>query len=163
MSDNSNFFESPQAAAIYKHKLIKCYIPVWTGKVGSTSQGKRVVVYDAYSGPGRYEDENPGSPEMLVDTAVAMAALRSVRTIFSEKEQAYCGRLQAMLEAKTELDPANFDVRIGPVEDHVDAVLAETGDLPLFVFLDPFGLTIPFERVVHVLASRDKTGYSRLL
>lgn len=163
MSNNSNFFESPQAAAIYKHKLIKSYIPVWAGKVGSTSQGKRVVVYDAYSGPGRYEDENPGSPELLVDTAVAMAALRSVRTVFSEQKKEYCDRLLALLEAKSELDPNNISVRVGPVEDHVDAVLRESGDLPLFVFLDPFGLTISFDRVVQVLASRDKPGLSRLL
>jgi hypothetical protein len=27
MSSNKNFFLSPQAAAIYKHKLIKSYIP----------------------------------------------------------------------------------------------------------------------------------------
>ncbi|TCO43575.1 three-Cys-motif partner protein [Kribbella antiqua] len=162
MSANKNFFESPQAAAIYKHKLIKSYIPAWAGKVGSTSTGKRVVVYDAYSGPGRYEDNEPGSPELLVDTAAAMAALRSVRTVFSEKENAYCERLSAML-AEKEINPATYDVRVGPVEDHMDAVLAEAGDLPLFVFLDPFGLTIPFDRVVQVMKGRDKSGYSRVL
>ena len=55
-------------------------------------------------------------------------------------------------------------MRRGPVEDHVDTVLANAGDLPLFVFLDPYGLTISFDRVVHVLKSRDKAGhYSTLL
>ena len=97
MSSNKNFFESPQAAAVYKHKLIKSYIPAWVGKVGSTSTDKRVVVYDAYSGPGRYEDDQPGSPELLVDTAVALGGLRSVFTVFSEKEDAYCDRLTARL------------------------------------------------------------------
>lgn len=160
MSSNKNFFESPQAAAVYKHKLIKSYIPAWAGKVGSTSQGKQVVVYDAYSGPGRYDDDNPGSPELLVDTAVAMAALRQVRTIFSEKDTSYCQRLDEMLKAKEGLNPATYAVKDGPVEDHIDAVLLETGELPLFVFLDPYGLTISFERVVHVLKSRDKSGCS---
>lgn len=158
MTNNKNFFESPQAAARYKHKLIKGYIPVWTGKVGSTSRDKRVVVYDAYSGPGRYEDDEPGSPELLVDTAIAMAELRSVHSVFSEKDTGYCERLSAMLKEKG-LDPATYDVRVGPVEDHMDAVIAQAGDLPLFVFLDPFGVNIPFERVVHVLKSRDKPGY----
>lgn len=163
MSSNRNFFESPQAAAIYKHKLIKSYIPAWAGKVGSTSQDKRVVVYDAYSGPGRYEDEQPGSPELLVDTADAMANLRSVHSVFSEKDQRYCDRLSKMLVEKG-VDPETYEVRRGPVEDHVDAVLAGAGELPLFVFLDPYGLTIPFDRVVHVLKSRDKAGmHSSLL
>lgn len=162
MTNNKNFFESPQAAAKYKHKLLKCYIPAWAGKVGSTSPDKRVVVYDAYSGPGRYEDNEPGSPELLVDTAVAMAELRSVHSVFSEKNRGYCERLSAMLKEK-EVDPSTYDVRVGPVEDHVNAVIAKAGDVPLFVFLDPYGLTIPFERVIHVLKSRDKPGYSRLL
>jgi three-Cys-motif partner protein len=159
MSSNKNFFESPQAAAVYKHKLIKSYIPAWAGKVGSTSQDKRVVVYDAYLGPGRYEDEQPGSPELLVDTADAMANLRSVHSVFSEKDQGYCDRLSELLAEKG-IDSDTYEVRRGPVEDHMDAVLSNAGDLPLFVFLDPYGLTIPFDRVVHVLKSRDKTGYS---
>jgi three-Cys-motif partner protein len=116
-----------------------------------------LVVYDAYSGPGRYEDAQPGSPELLVDTADAMATLRSVHSVFSEKDQDYCDRLEAMLADKG-IDPLTYEVRRGPVENHVDEVLSKAGDLPLFVFLDPYGLTIPFERVVHVLTSRDKAG-----
>jgi three-Cys-motif partner protein len=162
VSANKNFFESPQAAAIYKHKLIKSYIPAWVGKVGSTSPSKRVVVYDAYSGPGQYDNNEPGSPELLVDTAVAMASLRSVRTVFSEKDKAYCERLAAMLAEKG-VDPSTYDVRVGPVEEHMDSVLGAAGDLPLFVFLDPFGLTIPFDWVVHVMKCRDKPGYSRVI
>lgn len=158
MSNNKNFFESPQAAAIYKHKLIKSYIPAWVGKVGSTSADKRVIVYDAYSGPGRYEDDQPGSPELLVDTAEAMATLRSVFTVFSEKDGGYCDRLRKMLTEKG-IDPDTYEVRPGPVDDHVDAVLTAAGDLPLFVFLDPYGLTVSFNRVVHMLKSRDKVGH----
>ncbi|PZS35053.1 MAG: hypothetical protein DLM58_04540 [Pseudonocardiales bacterium] len=162
MSSNRSFFESPQAAAIYKHKLIKSYIPAWAGKVGSTSSGKQVVVYDAYSGPGRYDDEQPGSPELLVDTAEAMANLRLVKSVFSERDKGYCDRLETMMSEKG-VDASSYEVRRGPVEDHVDAVLALATDLPLFVFLDPFGLTISFDQVVHVLKSRDKPGYSALL
>jgi hypothetical protein len=32
MANNKSFFEAPQAAAIYKHELLKRYIPAWTGK-----------------------------------------------------------------------------------------------------------------------------------
>jgi three-Cys-motif partner protein len=162
MSSNQDFFLSPQAAAIYKHKLLKSYIPAWAGKVGSTSRGGRVVVYDAYSGPGRYTDAQPGSPELLVDTAEAMAKLRSVYTVFSDKEPDYCDRLEQLLAEKG-ISGTTYEVRRGPVETHVESVLAAAGDLPLFVFLDPYGLTVPFERVVHILKSRDKPGYSRPL
>jgi hypothetical protein len=63
-------------------------------RVGSTSPGRRVVVYDAYSGPGRY----------------------------------------------------------------IDDVVARACDLPLFVFLDPYGFTLPFDKLVQVLKCRDKPG-----
>jgi three-Cys-motif partner protein len=157
MSSNANFFESPQAAAIYKHKLIKSYIPAWVGKVGSTSQNQRVVVYDAYSGPGRYENEQPGSPELLVNTAEAMAHLRSVHSVFSDKDQVYCDRLSQLLLEKG-IDPKTYQVRRGPVEDHINAVLSGARNLPLFVFLDPYGLTISFDRVVQVIKARDMAG-----
>lgn len=162
MSNNSNFFRSPQAAAVYKHELIKRYIPAWAGKVGSTSSGKKVVVYDAYSGPGRYEDEQSGSPEILVDTAIALGKLRSVVTVFSEKDSAYLQRLTAMLEEKG-VDAGSYEVRQGPVETHIDDVVTKADDLPLFVFLDPYGFTLPFEKVVHLLHGRDKPGVSRHL
>ncbi len=162
MSNNKSFFLSPQAAAIYKHRLLKSYIPVWVGKVGSTSQGKRVILYDAYSGPGRYEDDQPGSPEILVDTAVAMAQLRSVHTVFSEKDAKYCARLRQMLEDK-QVDPRTYDVLPGPIEQHIDSVLASAGELPLFVFLDPYGLTVSFDRVVHILKAREVRGRSARL
>jgi three-Cys-motif partner protein len=160
LSSNKNFFLSPQAAAIYKHKLIKSYIPAWVGKVGSTSADNRLVVYDAYSGPGRYEDDQPGSPELLVDTAVAMSALRSVHTVFTEKDRDYCERLKVMLIDKG-VDSTTYEVRSGPVEEHADEVLREAGELPLFVFLDPYGLTLPFDRVVRILKSRDKQEATR--
>lgn len=162
MASNKNFFESPQAAAVYKHKLLKTYIPAWAGKVGSTSAGRRVVVYDAYSGPGRYDDSQPGSPELLVDTALAMANLRSVFTIFSEKDNGYCRRLQALMVEKN-VPQETFEIREGPVEGSIDAVLGSARDVPLFVFLDPYGLTVPFERVVHILSSRLKPGWSATL
>lgn len=89
-----------------------------------------------------------------------MAELRAVRTVFSEKEADYCTRLRCLLTDKG-VNPTTYEVRQGPVERHVDDVLEQTGDLPLLVFLDPFGLTISFDRVVHLLRSRDRVGRSR--
>jgi three-Cys-motif partner protein len=162
MVDNESFFEAPQAAAVYKHKLLKSYVPVWTGKVGSTSQGNRVVVYDAYSGPGRYDSQDPGSPELLVDTASALADKRTIHTVFSDKEPSYCAQLNTLLAQKG-IDPQTYEVRHGPVEDHLDSVLALAGDLPLLVFLDPYGVTVPHDRLVHLLNVRMKPGLPQTL
>ncbi len=161
MSNHSNFFDTPQAAAIYKHALLKYYIPAWAGKVGSRSSGRRVIVYDAYSGPGRYGDDQPGSPELLVETAVQMANLRSVFTVFSEKDPTHCARLRELLVAKGVPTDA-YEIREGALEAHIASVLSNAGDTPLFVFLDPFGL-VGFERVVEALTSRQRPNRSRML
>ena len=162
MASNSTFFESPQAAAVYKHRLLRTYVPAWAGKVGSRAPGKRVFIYDAYSGPGRYDNQAPGSPELVVDTAIAMARLRTVHSIFSDKEPAYIARLNDLLVEKgVPLD--TYEVRQGTVETNLDDVISRVGDAPLFVFLDPFGLTVPFDVVVQALIGRRKNGWSATL
>lgn len=162
MTSNSTFFESPQAAAVYKHRLLRTYVPAWAGKVGSRAPGKRVFVYDAYAGPGRYDNQAPGSPELVVDTAGAMARLRTVDSIFSDKEPAYVARLKNLLVEKG-VAPDSYEVRQGTVETHLDDVVANVGDAPLFVFLDPFGLSVPFDVVVKTLVGRRKNGWSATL
>lgn len=72
-----------------------------------------------------------------------MAGLRSVFTAFSEKEDGYCDRLRGMVPEKG-VPSETYDIKQGPVDEHVDVVLSETGGLPLFVPLDPYGLTISF-------------------
>ena len=162
VASNSTFFESPQAAAVYKHRLLRSYVPAWAGKVGSRAPGKAVFIYDAYSGPGRYDDQAPGSPELVVDTAIAMARLRTVHSIFSDKEPAYVARLTDLLVEKG-VPAETYEVRQGTVETHLDDVIARVGDAPLFVFLDPFGLTVPFDVVVRTLVARRKSGWSATL
>lgn len=162
MASNSTFFESPQAAAVYKHRLLRAYVPAWAGKVGSRAPGKKVFVYDAYSGPGRYDNQAPGSPELVVDTAIAMARLRTVHSIFSDKEPAYVARLNAFLVEKG-VPADTYEVRQGTVETHLNDVISGVGDAPLFVFLDPYGLTVPFDVVVHTLVARRKSGRSTIL
>lgn len=162
MASNTTFFESPQAAAVYKHRLLRTYVPAWAGKVGSRAPGKRVFIYDAYSGPGRYDNQAPGSPELVVDTAIAMARLRTVHSIFSDKEPDYVVRLNDLLAEKgVPLD--TYEVREGTVETNLDDVISRVGEAPLFVFLDPFGLTVPFDVVVQTLIGRHKSGWSSTL
>lgn len=160
MTDNDNFFDSPQAAAIYKHALLKRYIGAWAGKVGSTSAGNRVVVYDAYSGPGRYGDDHPGSPALLVDTSVALRGLRNVHTVFSEKNPSHRAELQQMLD-EFKIDRASYEIRAGNAEEEAPGVVQDAGTAPLFVFLDPFGLAVPFETVVYILNARHQPRLPR--
>lgn len=132
VASNSTLLRVRQAAAVYKHRLLRSYVSAWAGKVGSRAPGKTVFIYDAYSGPGRYNDQAPGSPELVVDTTIAMARLRTVHSIFSDREPAYVARLTDLLVEK-EVPADTYEVRQGTVETHLDDVISRVGDAPLFV------------------------------
>jgi three-Cys-motif partner protein len=145
-----NFFERPQAAARLKHQLLGRYLRVFVQKVGSTSAGKRVVFLDGYAGPGVYGDETPGSPALALDVAALVATTDNLVGYVVEANKAHYQRLKALVEDRR----PDWFVYHGHVEDHLDDILAKAGKLPLFAFLDPFGLAVPLDTITAKLLSR---------
>jgi three-Cys-motif partner protein len=151
----SHFFEHPQGAAILKHEVLRQYLPVYAGKTGSRTS---VVFLDGYAGPGRYADGSPGSPEVMVQTARALSDLRtiSIRCVFVERDREHRERLQHLLLDM--LDDHDSEVLDGSIEDRLGQVVEGAAGKSLFVFLDPFGLAIPFDMLVEMLRSRPRRG-----
>lgn len=146
---DENFFGSPKAAAVFKHAVLDQYLTPFAMKVGSTSNGRRVAFVDGYAGPGMYDDETPGSPARAIAVARAMAERRSLECHFVEKKGLYLTRLRAFVEAEScPVSPRIYD---GDVAQHLEALIENTRGIPTFVFLDPFGLVIPFDSVVEIL------------
>ena len=52
------------AQSMFKHAIIKNYMPPFLAMTGSTSDRRRVVVMDGFAGRGRYADGSPGSAEI---------------------------------------------------------------------------------------------------
>jgi three-Cys-motif partner protein len=94
----SDFFDTRQAAAVLKHGVLQRYLPVFIGKTGSRSLGKRVVYIDGYAGPGMYQDGTPGSPELALQTAIKLAGMREVDCFFVERDRSSYETLRAHLE-----------------------------------------------------------------
>ena len=63
MTSNEGFFARKQAAAVLKHGILSRYPTIFASMAGSGEP--EVVLYDAYAGPGKYEDGSPGSPLLL--------------------------------------------------------------------------------------------------
>jgi three-Cys-motif partner protein len=53
--------------SVFKHDLIRRYLPIFAGKTGSRAGG--VVYLDGYAGRGRYEDGKPASAELILQIA----------------------------------------------------------------------------------------------
>ncbi len=56
------------------------------------------------------------------------------------------------------LDDHDSDVLDGSIEDRLGQVVEGAAGKSLFVFLDPFGLAIPFDMLVEMLRSRPRRG-----
>lgn len=142
------FFESKQAAAILKHAVLNQYVDPFTMKTGSRSPGGRVAFVDGYAGEGRYKDGTEGSPALLMRKAHELSARRQLECVFVEQDRTTCETLRTVVA----VEGAGLvtDVRSGDIVEHLDDVLAAKQGVPLFVFLDPFGLMPPLAEVCKV-------------
>jgi three-Cys-motif partner protein len=150
----SGFFGEPQGAAVLKHEVLRQYLRIYGGKTGSRTG---VVLVDGYAGPGRYADDSPGSPELMVNTARALRA-ENVHCVFVERERRLREQLKALLVE--ELGDQDSEVLEGRIEEQLEPIVHAAAGKSLFIFLDPFGLSIPLELLVRVLQSRPRRATS---
>jgi three-Cys-motif partner protein len=155
----SDFFGKRQGAAVLKHGILEQYLPVFVAKTGSYAPGRQVAYLDGYAGPGAYDDGAPGSPQLAIDCAQTLAEIRDVRCLFVEKHPATYEALCQHLARLGRLDPPPWH---GPLEEHIDEVLARAAGLPLFAFLDPFGRGLPFTTLTDKILGRANAGWSRV-
>lgn len=58
--DNSDFFKVKNEWSLIKDKLLGCYLAPYMQKILATN--KRICYVDCFSGKGKFEDNQPGSP-----------------------------------------------------------------------------------------------------
>lgn len=151
------FHDAKKPAAVMKHAIIDSYTSPFAGKAGKYSLGHRVAFIDGYAGPGRYDNGEEGSGALLVRKARELASLpRNLELHFVESDQPTAERLQSMLE--TEASDLKWTVSCGDISAHLPSLLDRCQDIPLLVYLDPFGLVIPFDEVVQVFQRAEGPG-----
>lgn len=153
----SNFFESPKAAAKLKHELLKSYLRPFVQKLGSTSPGKQVVYLDAFAGPGAYDDDTPGSPALALQVAEQVAGVDHLIGFMVEADRANYQKLHDLISARR----PDWRVFHGRMKDHLPTILDAAGELPMFAFLDPFGLGVSYEDLRTLLARSPATAGRR--
>ncbi|WP_051813035.1 three-Cys-motif partner protein TcmP [Kitasatospora sp. MBT63] len=136
-----------------KHSLLGRYIPQFGGMTGS--RDGRVVYLDGYAGEGRYESGLPGSAEIAMRVASKHLSQHGLRwtCFFTERELKSVTRLR---EIAGIYQKQGVDARVhhGSVGGVMDEVLEAAAGLPLFLFLDPCGLGLPWDRLTQALAAR---------
>jgi three-Cys-motif partner protein len=147
---SAGFFGKRKPPAVFKHALLQHYVAAYAGMVGSTNSQGRVVFLDGYAGEGRYEDQSPGSPMLAMNMALGMLPGRALECVFVEKDLKSFTSLEEVTATFKEQGVACEAIR-GRVEDHLDAVVRQASGVPLFMFLDPCGVALPFARLVSVM------------
>ena len=141
--------------SVFKHTLLDKYVPQFAGMTGSRSADKRVVFLDGYAGRGRYEDGTPGSAERIMKIAQHQFANSNLAWTCFFVEQDVDSAL-ALATVVSEYVANGVDARAhhGAVEEILEEVLAAADRLPLFLFLDPTGLGLPYDVLVRLLTEK---------
>jgi three-Cys-motif partner protein len=144
------FWEQQRLPGVFKHDLLRRYLPVFAGKTGSRARG--VVYLDGYAGRGRYEDGTPASAERILQIAEQQATQGiNYRLFFYERDSESYAALDSVVS-----EYVARGVQAEAIDSEVIAGLGQVidaaGDKSLFLFLDPCGLGIPFSVLVQTLS-----------
>ncbi|MEU9983726.1 three-Cys-motif partner protein TcmP [Streptomyces sp. NPDC050856] len=140
---------------MFKHDLLKRYLPQFGGMTGTQSHDKRVVYLDGYAGEGRYENGEPASAEIALRVASYLRAKPglTLECYFSEPQAKSFDRLHEVVQQYLARGVRAHAHR-GEVDGVLDQVVERAVREPLFLFLDPCGLALPQDRLVEVLARK---------
>ncbi|MBI3184666.1 MAG: three-Cys-motif partner protein TcmP [Myxococcales bacterium] len=143
-----------------KHEILRRYLGAWFPILG-TYHG-RILYIDGFSGPGRYQNGEPGSPMIALDVAVNHRKSTSGEIVFwfIEERDDRLAHLKQELAAlhlpahfKVRAEAGRFDEKFGNV---LASIEADKNTLaPTFAFIDPFGFSgIPFSLIQRLLGHK---------
>lgn len=134
---NDDFFVEKKAWSVVKDELLGCYFKPYVQKILYTR--KPLVYVDCFSGKGKFEDGNPGSPLIALDimeqcsAATTLQQRPSIEATFIDLN--YADDLRNNLSAYPW-------VRIvsGKYEDNIKSILRGKENCNVFLYIDPYGI-----------------------
>lgn len=136
-----------------KHDIFVKYLLAWYGILGSSRYVDKIGIFDGFAGPGRYSNDEPGSPLLAVEALLDHSHFpRWDNTefvfLFNEQDDERFDSLQTVIsELKDDRQPWPNNVKIHAhnrrfsdlTEDLLSGIKPGQGLIPLFAFVDPFG------------------------
>jgi three-Cys-motif partner protein len=146
------FFTESAPQSRIKARIVAQYFSVWAKVIAPTTRewgGTRIGYFDLYAGPGRYTDGTKSTPLMVLETAIADAALSSMLvSIFNDAAPAHATTLVGEIQRLPGIEKLRHQPQI--LTSEVGDAMVEMFDkirlIPSLVFIDPFGykgLSIP--------------------
>ncbi len=162
MTRTDDFFKRAKAAqATLKHAILRSYLATFATATGTRSPGHRVGYIDGYAGPGEYVNEltgsrDEGSPIIAMNVARHQSTLNEPRTlesIFIEKDREHYESLSALV-GRAQQEGLSVEAQHGDVTKLLAPAVQRFQTLPLLVFLDPFGASLPHSQSIPAVLGR---------
>lgn len=144
------YWGQPGLPTVFKHDLLRRYLPVFAGKTGS--QAASVVYLDGYAGRGRYDDGTAASAERILQVAENQGALGIRYRIFFYEPNGKSYAILRNVVGEYVARGVQAEVSKEEVVTGLSKVIDAAKDLPLFLFLDPCGLGVPYSVLVSTLS-----------
>lgn len=146
---DGEYFDDERLPGVLKLELLRGYLPVFLGRLGS----RNVVEYlDGYAGVGRYGNGREGSPAIALRIAQDHQSSHGYkhRLRFFERDR---GRYEQLEELVSEFATRGVDATAtcDDVSHHIDFIVNSATSRPLFAFLDPCGVALPYKQIVALM------------
>jgi three-Cys-motif partner protein len=149
-AQNTDHFCRFEPHTTLKHACLSNYLEAWVAKLslGRTGPGRgTLALIDAFAGKGCDDEGRPGSPMIMIEVAKRMMARLATRGVqprveitLIEKNRARARDLQRTVQQYPPEEGRGVRVIPGTLHDAADELLRRYADLPMLVFLDPFGV-----------------------
>jgi three-Cys-motif partner protein len=148
---DEKFWQNARLRGVLKHCIIRRYLPVFLSRT-SARYSRSAVYFDGYAGRGQYEDGRPTSAGLIMDFAIGQkySLGRDYTLLLYERDRESFDSLAQLAE---QYRGRGLDVRAErkDVSAELDEVVAAAVNKPMFVFLDPCGVGIPFDGMTRLL------------
>lgn len=136
-----------------KHDILTRYLGAWFGIFGRSRHHQRAIVLDGFAGPGRYDDNEPGSPVLTLNALLDHRSFADFGNteftfLFNEWNDERFASLQGVLaDVKANRAPWPKTVQVIDrnqnfqelARELLDSIPAGKQLAPTFAFIDPFG------------------------
>lgn len=144
LPSNPEFFDEAREQSRVKSKIVAKYFWAWAKVITSAAKGRtdRIAYIDLFAGPGKYKDDTPSTPVIVLQKAISDPQLRQMLvTIFNDKTTAFTQSLQEAIDAIPGVETLKFKPQVK--NEEVGPKIAESFQrsplIPTLLFVDPWG------------------------
>lgn len=145
--ENPEYWDDYNNLQRAKHQLLQRYLGGWFPILGSWSG--QIFYVDCNAGRGRHSTGEPGSPLIALRTFLGHPFCNrilkncEVRFFFIEADNENKEHLDSILSGIRRPPKVSVDVKLGEFEEVLQSKIIDLKTQPSFVFVDPYGFTLP--------------------